>query len=40
MTDKQKATIIEKENKSIMETLKFKPKQLSQSEIQQDFNYY
>lgn len=40
MTDKQKPDIMEKENKSILGTLKFKSKQLSQSEIQQDFNYY
>lgn len=40
MTDKQKPDIMEKENKSILGTLKFKSKQLSQSEIQQDFNYF
>lgn len=40
MTEKQKADIIEKENKSILETIKFEPKQLSQSEIQRDFNFY
>ena len=40
MTDKQKPDIMEKENKSILGTLKFKSKQLSQLEIQQDFNYF
>lgn len=40
MTEKQKADLMEKENNSIFETIKFEPKQLSQSEIQQDFNYY
>lgn len=40
MIDKQKATMIEKENKSILETIKCEPKQILQSEIQQDFNYY
>lgn len=40
MTEKQGVDMMEKENNSILETIKLGSKELSQSEIQRDFNFY